>query len=860
MSKRAIVRSGPGALRKVLSGGGEDFGIPMRWSQASYGSGWPIKPVNAPKDADIPRSIDYPISVNASLTPRTSYGLMPFASLLEAYENVTEVRNPVNLIYRQLSSFKPHLINKDKQEVTDHPFQWLCESPDGKNPFGVWMTRFIKNSKVYDAASLYWERGLDGHIKGMHYIDGSTLFLIVDEHGNTPEPEPTLQYIERMRDMAIGQGLTPMTKANSIPGSAPVGNIFDFIDRYKKRLQEMNDAPPKIPAYTQVIKGTPYSWWSADQIWYIPQSRRMNAPYGESFIESAWTWIMMIVNITAFELGHYRTGNMPEGFVTMPPQYNNPDKLMLAELMFNARMSSNPATERMRLRMFPDGTKYFQTKKGEFPSMLYTTANRNILHAIGVPPSEYGDVPGQGLGGTGFKDGALSDLDRNTLNPHRDYLAAPFNFVLDENGVDDVRWELAYPLEEIDPDAKKKSIFDGMAHGTISLNDALGQLNLSAVGDLEDRDNPANKHLIVAGANIYVIEDMKTSQGMAVPSVDPKAISNALPAGPETAAEQAGAEHTPEDHKTIEKLIKNVLATGSFDGVFHSVPKSVGRVQDSRPISKADEVFEMPAYGLPASQTTPLDKHCGVCAEDDDYFNAPISRSVPFEFPNTNHVNGVEVVAMCPPGLPTKAALWKPEGMEKPSLQQRVGGPQYVREEAGYLLDRSLGTMLVPVAYVTEANDEEGAAVYYTFGMLPPRRPDEYGIDWIERAAIFDYVASQQDRGYHHNYGTHPDDPDRMILFDNGLSFPIFEDKHCRSPFCDLMLGKPLSDAALTMLVHCKYDVMAWNDITALVGPLAAGKAKACLQRLLNEKMITAYEPVEASSINGAVTPAGSVL
>jgi len=151
-----IHRLGSGArLNKIISGGGDNFGIPDAWSRTMYGSGWPIRPVSAPEDTAIPRSIDYPVSVNATLVPRTSYGLMPFPSLLEAYENITECKIPVSLIYRELTSFIPRLVDKDGNEINDHPYAWMTRKPDGRTPFSVWMTRFIKNSKVYDAAALY---------------------------------------------------------------------------------------------------------------------------------------------------------------------------------------------------------------------------------------------------------------------------------------------------------------------------------------------------------------------------------------------------------------------------------------------------------------------------------------------------------------------------------------------------------------------------------------------------------------------------------------------------------------------------------------------------------------------------------
>lgn len=928
-----ILRLGPSTLAKLTSGGGAAFGVPDAWSMTSYGSGWPIAPVSAPQDVELPRSIDYPISINATLTPRTGYGLMPFSALLEAYENVTEVKMPVSLIHRELASFKPHLVDDDENEVEDHPYQWLCDAPDRKTPFGVWLTRFLKSAKVYDAPAVYLQHDTDDTTTALHYIDGSTLFVIVDQFGNVPAPERVDEYVRRV-------STEPQTTSAPSTTTTAFPDLASFIAAYRKRQETGQAVPAKMPAYTQIIKGTPFSWWSADQIWYMPQSRRMNAPYGESFIEQAWAWIMVIVNITAFELGHYRTGNMPEGFVTLPKDwFKTPDQLMAGEMMYNARMTSNPATERMRLRMFPEGSSWTETKKPDFPADLYKQAWNNVLHTIGIPPSEFGDIPGAGLGGAGFKEGAATDLGRNTLNPHRNFVASLFNAVLAHDGVDDAHFELAYPMDEIDPDKQKQSVFDGMAHGTLSLNDALGQLKLNPVGDPKDPNNIANKHLIVAGTTIYVVEEMTTQNGMAVPSFAPNQ-AGGEPLGPEAVMEQDGKTHSPEDLKTLQSIIRHIQETGTLDGKFISVPSvrkeappqriavpdaymqetpgdpdyapinpvllqsgieqrrhnetpilPVTPADNARPVgvSHMSEWFtramdqeqaahpSMPRhevealvranlrerydyYGYqelaevegrehpllhpgiafaPPPDLGKLAKHCGVCPEDDDYFGAPISREVPLNFPGDNHANDVELIAMCPDGLPPKAALWKPEGGEVSALQDWIGGPQYVREEAAYLLDRSLGFMLVPVAYVAEADDEVGAAVYYTHDAAPGGPMAQYAPEWLERAAVLDYIMNQVDRHEpNHNYLTHPDDNTRPVLIDNGLSFPVNPQFGCNSPFCVAWLNKPLSDETLAAIQLCLGDASTWQDIQTLVGSEATQKARACARYLLEQKML----------------------
>lgn len=845
---------------------------------------------------------------------------MPFSALLEAYENVTEVRTPVNLIWRVLTTFSPRMVDEDGNEIQDHPYHWMCDKPDGRTPFSVWITRFIKSTKIYDAPSVYVDRP-GNEIKGLHYIDGSTLFLIVDEYGNTPDPTPMNEYVaKKALEEQSGVSKAHPSFGALIPGTPTTAK--ELVEMMLQREMKGQEIPEKVPAFTQIIKGTPFSFWSSDQIWYRPQNRRMNSPYGESFIEQAWSWIMIIVNITSFELGHYRTGNMPEGFATLPSNmYGTPDRILLAEQMYNSRMGANAATERNRVRFFPDGTKWIPTKKADFPTALYNQAWHNILHTIGIPPSEFGDIPGSGLGGKGFKEGAASDLSRNTLNPNRQFVMSLFNEFLELDGVDDATFDLGYPTEEIDPDKLKTSVYEGLIHATYTLNDALGQLGLNPVeGSVDSEGNPdpnhiANKHLLVAGANVYVVEDMQVGAGgVAEPPAKPQQASGA-PA--DTHEGEIAEQHTPEDTKTLESAIKAIMEKGQLTTTTWSLPiiqkesipgailaevntanvtpsqpyvtpqgvdpdefaagmkeeqehvATVGNDQNIIRQIVLDHLREDPKYYshlrdaeakiTKVSIGIDLLKHCGVCPEDDEYFNAPISRELKFDLPSDpdathegdgrTHANDVEVIAMCPPGLPPKPALWKPVGGENDMLQERIGGAQYVREEAAYLLDRCLGFYLVPVAYVAKTDDDEvGAAIYYTFGMGKPRDVNTYAPEWIERAAILDYIISQQDRGNRHNYGSHPDDDSRPILFDNGLSFPTDPDLYCESPFCETMLNQPLSDASLLSIQKCLSDHATWTDIRQLLGDEATDKAIICAQRLFAEKAITPYHHEEDES------------
>lgn len=949
--------------------------LPSSWMTSTYAPGFPITPFVSPKETETPREIDYPISVNASLQPRTGYGLMSFADLKTVYEMMTEVRMPVQMSIRQLTGFLPHLVDDEGNEADDdHPYQWLCVSPDRESPFDVWLTRFMKSSDIFDAGCFYIQQDGDD-VKALRYLDGSTMFIIIDEKGRVPQPKAFDPSVTKRQSYV--EKLMKFNRAN--PGYL------------KSRMTKSDDGEAMVltPAFAQVIKGTPFAWYTADEIWYKPRSRRYDAPYGETFIEQAFSWIMIIANITGFELAHYREGNMPEGWWETPDGWSL-DRIEAFELSNNLRMSSGPA-ERMRGRFYPKGMIWHETKKADFPKELYQRAFNNLVMTFGYPPSEFGEMTGKGLGGKDLGDLLQDKSFRDAIVPRKTYIEGALNNVLQKAGVDDAHIELQIPKISSDPDKEREAIYDGVAHGVYTPNDALGQLGFDPMegsfvdgGEGEPIPIPGhigNKHLIIAGSTIYILEDLKDTNGVALPSASPQkepATQQDFAQQRETAKELLMTGKTPgsktyslpslqfnEDEEgdsaeLSEPLDESVVkraelqknpyevrgttvvnsetgepvpggehdtaeqAEAHMRALYSKVPdaEKIGRPHHEAPHDMHPEAHEIMAdtlaermneQGIPITnagqaernhgssaaekQGEPvppgvdanefamgmkeeqehaatvdgdqskirsivldhlredskyyshlfgksirltkqdLRKHCGVCEEDDEYFGAPIAREVVFDFPSDDHVNDVEIVAMQPEGLPPKPALWKPEGGELEGLRQSVGGALYPREEAAYLLDRSLGFYLVPVAYVAECNGEMGAALYYSVGSQGSKDATEYDPQWIERAAVLDYIERQLDRNSG-NWLTHPDDPQRPLIIDNGLSFPNDPSAQAYSPFCAAMVDKPLSNEALAAIKQCIGDAATWKDITDLVGAQAAEIARACAVKLLQEGKI----------------------
>lgn len=224
-------------------------------------------------------------------------------------------------------------------------------------------------------------------------------------------------------------------------------------------------------------------------------------------------------------------------------------------------------------------------------------------------------------------------------------------------------------------------------------------------------------------------------------------------------------------------------------------------------------------YNVQKIQMAEFEKHCGVCPEDDAYYGALVKRIPASSLPK--QVSQFELVSMQPEGLPMKAGIWKPSGSESDLTNVLLGGAQYKREEAAYLIDRSLALNVVPVSYVASVDDEEGAVVFFTPGGLPALNVTAYGSTWIQKAAVLDYVTGQTERT---SWFTHPEEADRLILSENGTSFPIHNMPEI-SPFIEAARGQPLPNDTLRMLKIMVNDLALWSDVNKLVGTDAAGQA-----------------------------------
>lgn len=778
-------QSGPEIVKAVPT----NQPLPRPWAETTFAPGWPIQPLTPPQDEGLPREIDYAVAANINIVPRSSYGLMSFAALREAYENITEVKMAVNTLVREMVAFDPQLVNIQGGSVADdHPYNWLTMFPDGQTAWDVWLTRFLTSVLVFDAGAIYIQRDpLTRHLKGLSYVDGSTLFVLVDQLGRLPVyPDP---------------------------------------------------------AFSQIIKGVPFGWYTQDDIWYRPRFRRYNAPYGTSPIEMCWGWILIISNITASELSYWREGNMPEG-VGITPDTWTLDQTEAFEAGWNSRMAATHV-ERRRMRFLPFGSDVKTVKKQDFPKELYERAFHNILLSYGLPPSEFGDLQQRGgLGGKGFMEAMQTSLYRMGIAPLKSYVEGLFNDILKRFDIRDVRFVLNFPAESVNPDVKQGRVINQFTNALLSFNQAQEQLGQPRVagGDI---------HVLKAGNQVIVLEDY--FRGLR-PMQQPGGEGDAKPVAgkPGTSGSDSGSGEQFKPSGT-----KPDVATpqgGEKPDTSASTPSKTQPTEFGTTTPKyvlTDSKLSM----LGGHSGKILCKHCGVCSEDDEYYGAPVTHMASIEMPVVG-ANDPEIVSIGYSDQAARPAVWKPEGNELEVLQDAIGGKQYPREEAAYLVDRALDYYLVPMAYVTEVANERGAALSYVRGAGKFKDPEEYNQDWIVKAGVLDYLLGNLDR-HTGNWLTHPDNPNRPILIDNGMSLPTKSGGNVHSPFTELVMQRALpSDIldSLDSLDHLLAKYAYREKLIALVGEEAVNQLQVRLHSVLKSGEIPGNTWGSATQSTGSVS------
>ena len=370
-----------------------------------FGPGAPIAPANGDGD---PAVFEYTPGVNLQITPRMGFNALLSFPALRAISQVKEIRLNIELIKRQICGMEWEIVPSEVNAVTvgeetysrtvdTKSIAEFFERPNGVDEWDSWLKMALEDLLVIDALTLYPEFDRFGKMAELNIIDGATIRPLLDWRGRIPRP--------------------PM------------------------------------PAYTQVLHGTPTTWYAADRILYKPLNTKSITPYGETGAE----WVLASVNAAirkeASRNAYYTEGNIPGALVYLGDITQ--EQVKIIDEYVNAVIQGDIARA-SKLLFLPgggSGTSVFPFQQNnQDDTTLDTWLMQVACWAFGNSPAEFGLIPGSsGLGGSGYMQGAENSQFRSMIGPVSSYISGLMNRVIrDFMNRGDVKFQFKSVLPQTD--------------------------------------------------------------------------------------------------------------------------------------------------------------------------------------------------------------------------------------------------------------------------------------------------------------------------------------------------------------------------------------------------------------------------
>ncbi len=300
--KRILLTTKPGQAIVEKPAAKAEADAPWTPSTVGFGPGEPLRPGAAEEPI---RREDFLVGRNYLFTPRAAeQRAITFAQMRNLADSYGILRTIIEKRKDELKGLEwdiaPAVGYEDKHEELQDAISKMrafWQFPDKEASFDQWLGILAEDIFVIDALSLYINHDKKGDVISLDTIDGSTIWMLVDDRGRVPNPPE--------------------------------------------------------PAYEQNVKNFPRTWWTKDELIYRPYNLRSQGLYGFSHVES----IILTVNI-AFRrelqfLEWFRSSNLPAALVQAPESWT-PQQIAEWQTQFDNMLAGNLAA-RSRLNLVPGG-------------------------------------------------------------------------------------------------------------------------------------------------------------------------------------------------------------------------------------------------------------------------------------------------------------------------------------------------------------------------------------------------------------------------------------------------------------------------------------------------------------------------
>jgi SPP1 gp7 family putative phage head morphogenesis protein len=307
---------------------------PWTPSEVGFGPGEPLRPAAALEPI---RREDYLVGRNMLFTPRAAeqraITYMQMRNLADSYgilRTIIEKRkDELKGLEWDIAPAQGH----EEEDLVDECAQMreFWQYPDGDASFDQWLGILAEDLFVADALCLYINRNKKKEIVSLDTIDGTTMWMLVNDRGRIPDPPE--------------------------------------------------------PAYEQNVKGFPRTWWTKNEVIYRPYNLRSMGLYGFSHVES----IIMTVNI-AFRrevqfLEWFRSSNLPAALIQAPESWT-PQQIAEWQMGFDNLLAGNLAA-RSRMNLVPGGGGVTTFQPLTFDAKFDEWLARVMCARFGVSPTPY---------------------------------------------------------------------------------------------------------------------------------------------------------------------------------------------------------------------------------------------------------------------------------------------------------------------------------------------------------------------------------------------------------------------------------------------------------------------------------------
>jgi hypothetical protein len=316
-----------------------------QWVAGWFPPGAPMPPVTPP-GTEGPRRYDYPVAVNTTQGAPKAGARVTFQMLRTLADSYDLMRIGIET-RKDTFSTRPWQIKvlpkpgegprklKERQAADPNVTKLteLFRRPDGINTFRDWSRMLLEDMLVVDAASIYVRPTLGGNVFGFYAIDGTTIKVVIDELGFTPQPP--------------------------------------------------------LPAYQQYLKGLPAFDLTTKELVYRPRNVRTGTIWGFSPVEQVITTVNLALRRQMHQLQYYTQGNIPDAIVSAPKEWTA-KQIKEFEQDWNAMLEGNTG-QRRKIRWVPSGengkAEITFTKELQLKDDMDEWLARVICWALSLPPT-----------------------------------------------------------------------------------------------------------------------------------------------------------------------------------------------------------------------------------------------------------------------------------------------------------------------------------------------------------------------------------------------------------------------------------------------------------------------------------------